>query len=253
MESPLVHWVQPTNDVFHFWEGVDIWVMNRTDFSKKEIASLWEKLSFREKEKALRFHFERDRIRYVLTHGVLRNLIGRYLKIEIDTISFRENKSGKPFLDLPFFAKEKNIEFNISHSGNMILIGFRFSKNKNQIGIDVEKIKSDFDFELVLDSFFTEKEKENIWTSENSSETFFKYWTRKEALVKATGTGLNHELKWIDLSKEINLLKTEEAKFSEFLAKKMFIHTFKINKNYVASIALTNENESLRFLKYKNH
>lgn len=255
-EYPHVCWGKPTDDIFHQWEGAHIWVIDNNDFTKSQIAIYWDKLSYREKEKALRFHFERDRIRYVLTHGILRELLGKYLDCEEQSLFFRKNKFGKPFL-----KTFRNIEFNISHSGDLILLAFRFLENESnlvQIGIDVEKIKLDFDFELVLDSFFTLAEKNEIWKSENSTETFFKFWTRKEALVKATATGLTNELKQFDISQDRNNLKIEEWESSKFLSNQFYIYTFNMNsqniskeRNYMASIALMESDVRLDFFKYK--
>jgi len=247
-ESLGENWIQPTGEVFRQREGTHVWCIRNNTFSKDQIAILWEKLSFWEKEKALRFHFERDRIRYVLTHGILRELLGKYLDCEERDLIFCENKFGKPFLE------NSKIEFNISHSGNMILLSFNFykkiSKKKEfQIGVDLEKLKEDFEYELVLDSFFTQKEKNIIRESDDSINKFFKLWTQKEALVKMTGTGLTESLRRIDISKNKNKVKLQEEDFSKILTSKIFIHTFQI-KNYTASIASKQKDTSLRFYKY---
>ena len=212
----MVHWAKPADEIFHRWDGTQVWLIDSNDFSIDQIRFYAQKLSYKELDKASRFHFDKDRIQYILTHGILRELLGKYFQAshggnksqkvtpkspsDLELI-FEENEFGKPFvatihkvtLESPCDLDAK-LEFNISHSGNMILIGFRFCKNNvvnsnSQIGVDIEKVKPDFDFELVLDEFFTQKEQEAIWQSENSTETFFKFWTQKEALVKATGTG----------------------------------------------------------------
>jgi len=296
-ELPSVHWAKPADEIFHRWEGTQVWLIDSNDFSIDQIRFYAQELSYKELDKASRFHFDKDRIQYILTHGILRELLEKYFQasqsaktshkvtpkspydLGIDAeILFEENEFGKPFMTTSHKVTSKspcdlnsNIEFNISHSGNMILIGFRFCKNNvinanPQIGVDIEKIKPDFDFELVLDEFFTPKEQEAIWKSENSSETFFKFWTQKEALVKATGTGLTDDLKYYNLSaqsfgtdKKENQLRMAENAFSKFLTKEIFIHSFKIKNShplnrqtFAGSIALLDSDTQLKFFRYNN-
>ncbi|MEH6309089.1 4'-phosphopantetheinyl transferase superfamily protein [Olivibacter sp. CPCC 100613] len=90
--------------------------------------------------------------------------------------------SGKPYLEHgPFF--------NISHSGDMILCGM---SNTCEIGIDIER-KEQFDFNDFR-SCFTAKEWECIENSTSPMDKFFWIWTRKEAVIKADGRGLNLKL-----------------------------------------------------------
>ncbi len=270
----MVHWAQPADEIFHRWEGTQVWLIDSNDFSIEQVRFYAQKLSHKELDKASRFHFDKDRIQYILTHGILRELLGKYFKVNQGTcdfeLVFEENEFGKPFvatshkvtLESPCDLDTK-LEFNISHSGNMILMGFRFCKNNDlktnpQIGVDIEKIKPDFDFELVLDEFFTQEEQEAIWESKNSIETFFKFWTQKEALVKATGTGLTDDLKYYNLSnKKENQLRLDENAFGKFLTKEIFIHSFKIDNSHLSnretfagSIALLETDSELNFFRY---
>lgn len=94
---------------------------------------------------------------------------------------------GKPYFENSPF------DFNISHSHNYILCVIS-GEEKNNLGVDIEKIKPiDFgDFQNI----WALNEEKNIV----SPETFYDYWTRKEAIVKAVGMGMYYPLNKIDVS-----------------------------------------------------
>jgi len=256
-EYPQVTWNPPSDEIFHNREGTHVWLVESKKFAREQFAQFWDKLSIDEKERAIRFHFERDRKRFVLTHGVLRELLGKYFDSD-EEMFFGENEFGKPHLIQPFFMLKSHLdggsfEFNITHSSNVILIAFRFLKKYQeedlQIGIDVEKIQPDFDFDLILDNFFSQKEIQQIKSSKNEHSTFFQNWTKKESLVKATGRGLMNKLNQFDLSKKENNWDLDENDFSKFNAKKFFIHSFQI-ENYQASVTLMGNDSPLYFYSF---
>ncbi|MGF6930634.1 4'-phosphopantetheinyl transferase [Chitinophaga sp. W2I13] len=80
-------------------------------------------------------------------------------------------------------------DFNISHAGNMVVCAVA---GKGDVGIDIEKptLLSVEDFHQQ----FTPEEWDAIRIDPASPEIFYRYWTRKEAVLKAAGTGLNEAL-----------------------------------------------------------
>jgi 4'-phosphopantetheinyl transferase len=86
-------------------------------------------------------------------------------------------------LKKPYF--DDVLDFNISHSGDYVVCAI---SNTNKVGLDVEQIKNVpfTDFKIN----FTDSEWEDVLTTDNSLETFYKLWTRKEAFLKAIGMGL---------------------------------------------------------------
>ncbi|NHN25901.1 4'-phosphopantetheinyl transferase superfamily protein [Flavobacterium jejuense] len=86
---------------------------------------------------------------------------------------------GRPYLD-------SQVDFNISHSMGCVVCAFT---DNGRVGIDVEKIEPiDFD---VFKSCFTSNEWNEIEKNKNDGATFFHYWTKKEAVIKADGRGLS--------------------------------------------------------------
>ena len=102
-------------------------------------------LSNEEKEKANRFRFPADRARFTSARITLKLLLERFFQISIFEKDLEYTKLGKPFY--------KGLEFNISHSGNYLLIAI----SSTPIGIDLEITRENFDFEFLMDSAFLPK------------------------------------------------------------------------------------------------
>ena len=99
-----------------------------------------------------------------------------------DEIIFNDN--GKPYF------KNSSFYFNISHSGNYIVLAI----SDKEIGVDIEKIKMN---EKVAKKICTESELKQIKTKDD----FTKIWVMKESYVKYLGIGLSYGLKNVDTTK----------------------------------------------------
>lgn len=151
---------------------------------------LFSLLSEQEKYRAGKFLMRADQERYVYAHGYLRLLISKYTGKEPFKIEVLEHTNKKPYIaDCP-------IKFNISHAGSHVLLGF----SKTEIGVDIEYINYNIDYLSITHNYFAEKEIINIKNSNNPALLFFKYWTRKEAFLKAIGIGLDFDLSLLDMS-----------------------------------------------------
>ncbi len=88
-------------------------------------------------------------------------------------------------------------DFNIAHSGNIVICAMT---DEGQIGIDIEQIKQ-LDFADFTD-FFTGNEWHYINDHPNKFDGFYNFWTRKEAVLKAIGSGFHTPLNSVDVSAE---------------------------------------------------
>jgi len=143
-------------------------------------------LSDDEWQRAARFHFPLHRARYIAGRGALRSLLAQYLGQKPAEFSFTLNDHGKPEL------KESQLRFNVSHSQNVALLAFCLT---DDIGADVEFRRGDYDDEKIARlarRFFCEAESRELETLSGTAKqaAFFRCWTRKEALLKATGEGI---------------------------------------------------------------
>lgn len=166
-----------------------IWWANLRDFDLV-LPELWSVLSPMERERAERFRFLRDKDNFIIRHGMLRTLLGAYVEDLPSHLNFTIGLNGKPKLHTRFGKKE--IHFNLSHSGDVALCGFTCAC---PIGVDVEFVHPVPDCEQIAREFFTPTEAVNLMALPEESRTnrFFDLWTRKEALVKATGAGLAND------------------------------------------------------------
>jgi 4'-phosphopantetheinyl transferase len=139
-----------------------------------------------ELDRANRYYHKRDLRRFITSRGALRIILGKYLKKNPADIEFATTVTKKPFLKEPL----NNLYFNISHSENYILIAIADS----EIGIDVEKVDSLFDWPDILHTRFSKDEILWVKQSKSPKDSFYLLWTRKEALAKATGKGLQDNL-----------------------------------------------------------
>lgn len=153
-------------------------------------------LSRDERERAERFRFDAHRRRYVARRGVLRWLLGRYLKQPGESLAFGYGGAGKPFLapeQQACASPQDCLTFNLSDSEDVALYAFGRGV---ELGVDVEHLREMPDALQIADYSFSPFEREALGAlpPELTSLGFFHVWTRKEAYVKATGQGLGAPL-----------------------------------------------------------
>jgi 4'-phosphopantetheinyl transferase len=184
-----------------------------------------------EKIIAGRFRLEGDRNRFAIGRQALRFIISRYLSIEPMDISVIAEPGRKPVINYPV----TEIHFNISHSGEWVLIAIAH----NEQGIDVEKIDPEFDYVNLLEDHFNETEKSFIAESTDPVSAFYYLWTRKEALTKAWGTGL------LDYMNQVSVLNMDFL--SDLDKKKWKIKSFHVSVFYPAALAYSGNPKMLRY------
>ena len=150
-----------------------------------------------ELDRANRFSFEIDRQRFIAARGTLRSILSRYITIYPGHLRFQYNQYGKPFLAPECSTHQLN--FNLSHSGSMAL--YAITRNR-EIGVDIERVRSDFEYEEIAERFFSANDVAILHTipTEKKLEAFYNCWTRKEAYIKAHGKGLSLPLDSFDVS-----------------------------------------------------
>lgn len=176
-------WQQLGNEI-HVWQAS----LDRDESARVRLAAT---LSPDERDRAQRFHFERDRNRFVVARGLLRELIGKYLQQDPAAIEFSYGPHGKPALSGP--GGSNGFSFNLAHSADLVL--YAFAKNRT-LGIDVERINPESAGENIAQRYFSAREVSDLRTlpPEARVRAFFDGWTRKEAYLKALGSGLQTRL-----------------------------------------------------------
>ncbi len=138
-----------------------------------------------ERQQAARFQRAQDRARYVEARAMLRRLVARYSAAAPHEIEFRLGTHGKPEIRSP--RRAEGIEFNVSHSGDIVLLAFSLGI---PVGVDVEALRSINNATELASRYFSCSEREAVEASRDRAATFLQFWTLKEAYVKATGAGI---------------------------------------------------------------
>ena len=168
--------VRPDSTSVHIW-AIDV------SLRAASVAQLEGSLSWAERTRALALRQDSDRTRFVVTRAALRQILGSYLGTNGYGLQFLISPTGKPGL-----RNHPGLEFNVSHSGRRALIAVSGSA----VGIDLEEIHPNHDYLAIASRFYSAAELRSLLSlsEEKRIKLFFQYWTRKEATLKAAGTGL---------------------------------------------------------------
>lgn len=148
-----------------------------------------------EKERIGKFVFRRDGKSAMAGRLLIRKFLVNVTGLNWrDVIVLRDPKTSKPYFLSDQF---KNIHFNISHSGDFVILAGHTGNIK--LGIDVMKIDKKRSCEVpeffrLMSRHFSEDEMKNLNLPVNNSDKmkmFYRYWCLKESYTKATGIGIN--------------------------------------------------------------
>ena len=198
---------------------------------------LYENLSETKKKKIQQYYFWEDAQRTLLGDAMIRKFVGEKLKVDCRELEFAINKYGKPYIN-----GNTGINFNISHSGEIIVCSIGEREN----GIDVEKIKK-FDIKIV-ESFFQHEEFKALFNlpKDKQNESFFRLWTLKESYIKCVGKGLAMPLNSFGF--KINNYSVE---FCGPNKNKFKFEQFRTKDDYYISVCTMNEKVN-KFINYIN-
>jgi len=154
-----------------------------------EVAALRGCLSADECARADRLMSGRIRDRFVVGRGRLRHVLGELCGCPPGGVRFAVGEGGKPGLADP----AGRLHFNIAHSNDLMLCAVTLD---HEVGIDVEQVRQDFDYRDLARRFLAEDETRALGRlpAAQQREAFFACWTRKEAVIKATGEGVARRL-----------------------------------------------------------
>lgn len=130
------------------------------------------------------------RTRFAVARGTLRILAGKYLGTAPNELAFRYGAQGKPELD--------GLHFNISHSGDRLAAAFSVD---SPLGLDIEELSPRLHTRDIAERYFSSRERNELETSgdEEFLRRFYRLWTAKEAVMKATALGFALELSKIEI------------------------------------------------------
>lgn len=164
-------------------DQIRVWALDIEQMPQARRTALTALLCPEEQARASRFGFEEDRLRFTLGRGGLRWLLGQILGQPPQDLAFCYGPQGKPAL-----WPESPLQFNLAHAGQWILYACAYNR---PVGVDVERVRPLPDMEALARYAFSPSEFA-AWRSLPASQRvtgFFTQWTRREAYLKAQGTG----------------------------------------------------------------
>ena len=166
---------------------VDIWytLLSRAD-DPVLLSQYYKMLSTDEQKQARRFVFDKHRNQYLAAHALIRSALSYYVGVTENDWVFEKNSYGKPHVNSP---PGNALSFNLSHTEGMVIVAVATTR---EVGIDVERRERELDWLPIAKRFFSPHEVEQL---EKVPEVdrgvfFFRFWTLKEAYIKARGMGL---------------------------------------------------------------
>ncbi|MPW18216.1 4'-phosphopantetheinyl transferase superfamily protein [Paraburkholderia sp. CNPSo 3157] len=165
-------------------KAVHVWILDEHVIGQA-CSSLGYTLSLDERQHARAYRHESDRNNFIARRSMLRWLIGVYLRSKPESLRFNVSRLGKPALQRP---RGTRLAFNVSHTDGIALLAFALNC---RVGIDVERRIDCIDFVNVGRGVFSPVEEGVLAAARiDSAAAFLSIWTRKEALLKALGSGL---------------------------------------------------------------
>lgn len=217
------------------------------DYTDEQLSVFYNLLTAEEQERAQRFHFTKDRARFVAARGILRKLLGQYLKAPPQELRLQVNSHGKPeLIDYPA------LQFNLSHSHEIALYAIALEQ---AVGVDVEYIDNQRDIDAIAKRFFTPAEYQLLinLTGEAKQQAFFALWTSKEAFIKALGVGLSYSLDKVEITwglhQSVKLLTLYDATQN---VEDWYLASLDPVPNYAAAIVMKNPVLELKTFRWNN-
>jgi len=181
-----------------------------------------------ELKRARKYHQIKDSNRFIICRSFLKIIIAQRNHLKIPDICFEKSNNHKPF-----FPLDPSLFFNVSHAGDFALIAI----GNCELGVDVEYINPQFQYDDILPTVFSADEIKFIHDSDSERHTFYKLWTRKEAIVKATGKGIDEN--FINIPVTDGCHKISSCLVSDF--KNLSVSSFNLNEDHISSLAITRD------------
>jgi len=235
LDNAQMVWRSPPTDVRLLTNEVHVWLC-QLDLPPVTLQTLAATLSLDEQQRAERFRFDHDRQRFIAGRGWLRSLLGRYLQITPSSVCFDYLPHGKPIL-----VNDCAVNFNLSHSRNLALCAIAYQQ---PVGIDLEYLRP-VEVADLAQRFFRPREWATLaaLNAIDQQRAFFRYWTCKEAYLKACGDGLRKlQSVEISLNGSASLAWLEEDRTDRWS-----LWELQPDQNCTAAIVVAGQNPKLHF------
>lgn len=172
---------------------VEVWWARLRD-ARPELATL---LNEAEKGRLAAYARDEDKARFLLGAAIIRRVLGRRFAMAPAAVALDRTcpDCGKPHGKVT----TEGMQLSVSHSGDLIAVAFH---PRTPVGVDVELVDPSIDADSLATVSLSESEADQLAAIEPAerARAFTQYWTRKEAVVKATGDGIRADLRKVIVS-----------------------------------------------------
>lgn len=211
--------------------SVQVWRI-KLDAARAERARLATTLSTAERSRARSIRFATHRERFTVAHGAVRRILATYVERDPAALEFTLERGGKPLLQLE--PGEIDLRFNLSHSDGLALLAVAVGR---EVGVDIERVDERTEVMKLARRFFAPEEVTALEALPPSArfEGFFRYWTLKEAYIKALGAGLSVALDSFAISPQsqepVRFLRSDRGDSANWT-----LHTLEPAERYAAAV-----------------
>ncbi|RLB64448.1 MAG: hypothetical protein DRH08_09585 [Deltaproteobacteria bacterium] len=181
-----------------------------------------------ESQRARRLRVPGKKRDFIVARARLRQILSRYLDLAPEILRFNYGPSGKPALE---GQPTDGPAFNLAHSGRW---GLCAVTRGIEVGVDIENVDRQLDYEKLAAHFFSASERN--WLQASSAlrrrRNFFRIWTRKEAWLKAKGSGFS------DPDQDIGPAHLEGSCTYDGA---WWLKNFSVSRRYLAALAVPQE------------
>ncbi|MGZ0084229.1 4'-phosphopantetheinyl transferase family protein [Caldibacillus thermoamylovorans] len=231
----MIEW-EMTNSIPPLTKHVcQVWLADISDLQSWHIQLLDRK----ERERVQLFRKEQDRACFMIGCVISRFVLAAQLNVDphevpIDrTCPACRQAHGRPqLLGLSF-------QWSIAHSGKKVLVAFT---DGTPVGVDVERLDNSslLDIKQMANEVLTEEEKYHLFQAfpQEQRKVFYTYWTRKEAILKAMGKGLQISPLHVIVSAPHQIPRLLDFKDNPDCIHHAGMYPLEMDDSYVASLAL---------------
>ncbi len=218
---------------------VHLWYLE-LDNMRSSAEDLRDMLTSEELARADRFHFEADRQRFLIGHALLRHLLAAYRGGDPRTLEIRRGVHGKPYLP------DGALRFNFSDTKDAVVIGLTAGQ---EIGVDIETMGRSVDHAGVSEHYFTPREIAAIAAAgPDAKRMFLRYWTRKEAILKASGVGIMDDLRILNVGDARNEMRIGHAEFLRLAPDGYHVLSLDIGNDHLVAMATPDRMKDIRVM-----
>lgn len=174
-------------------QQVHVWLTVPEEISDPHtLSEYFSLLSEDERERQQRFHFEKDRHSFLVSHALVRKVLSKYIDIDPCEWQFASGEYGRPEISSP--ACMPHLRFNLTHTDGLTACLVTLDTD---CGVDAERIDGQRDLRAIAEKMFASSELETLrpLVGRQYQQQFYSFWTLHEAYCKALGTGLGFSKK----------------------------------------------------------